>query len=192
MSGHSQPTGSTQMELPELTSSAEGSPAKTSATATPLGEIVRDWMANAAACGLNTTASLANYDPASSSWKMSRLWLDVDSTAFLGALPPEGMMLSGVVYPQPSWVPPITATASGLLPTPAKREGRDWSKASILAALDRGGCVARRICSRSAMLRSSPEIVGLNPSFAEWMMGFPIGWAALEPAEMPSSRKSPK
>ena len=32
----------------------------------------------------------------------------------------------------------------------------------------------------------------LNPSFVEWLMGFPIGWTALEPSETPSFRKSRK
>ena len=65
-----------------------------------------------------------------------------------------------------------------LLPTPSAREGRDWSRAQILAGLDRGGCVARRICADA--IPSSQEIVGLNPCFAEWMMGFPIGWTDLK------------
>lgn len=30
----------------------------------------------------------------------------------------------------------------------------------------------------------------LNPTWVEWLMGFPTGWTDLEPSEMPSSRKS--
>lgn len=30
----------------------------------------------------------------------------------------------------------------------------------------------------------------LNPEFVEWLMGFPVGWTALEPSEMPPSRKT--
>ena len=30
----------------------------------------------------------------------------------------------------------------------------------------------------------------LNPTWVEWLMGFPIGWTDLKPSEMPSSRKS--
>jgi hypothetical protein len=74
------------------------------------------------------------------------------------------------------------------LPTPAAREGRDWSQARILARLDRGGCVARRICRLSPTLRSSEEIVGLNPSFAGWMMGYPEGWICSSAMAMVSSR----
>jgi hypothetical protein len=32
----------------------------------------------------------------------------------------------------------------------------------------------------------------LNPEWVEWLMGYPIGWTALDPSEMPSSRKSSK
>jgi hypothetical protein len=32
----------------------------------------------------------------------------------------------------------------------------------------------------------------LNPTWVEWLMGFPLGWTALEPSETPSSRRSRK
>jgi hypothetical protein len=32
----------------------------------------------------------------------------------------------------------------------------------------------------------------LNPTWVEWLMGFPLGWTALDPSEMQSSRKSRK
>jgi hypothetical protein len=32
----------------------------------------------------------------------------------------------------------------------------------------------------------------LNPTWVEWLMGFPLGWTALKPSETPSSRKSRK
>ncbi len=32
----------------------------------------------------------------------------------------------------------------------------------------------------------------LNPEWVEWLMGYPAGWTALEPSEIPSSRKSRK
>jgi hypothetical protein len=31
----------------------------------------------------------------------------------------------------------------------------------------------------------------LNPTWVEWLMGFPLGWTDLEPSETPSSPKSP-
>jgi hypothetical protein len=32
----------------------------------------------------------------------------------------------------------------------------------------------------------------LNPTFCEWLMGFPLAWTVLEPSEMPASRRSSK
>jgi hypothetical protein len=32
----------------------------------------------------------------------------------------------------------------------------------------------------------------LNPTWVEWLMGFPEGWTALDASEMPLSRKSSK
>lgn len=62
------------------------------------------------------------------------------------------------------------------LPTVSAREGRDWSRARILASLDMGDGVAKRICNQSPVLRSSEEIVGLHPCFAAWEMGYPVAW----------------
>lgn len=70
----------------------------------------------------------------------------------------------------------VEAMAAALLPTPSAREGKDWSRLSLLASLDRGDGVAKRICRLSPQTRSEEGIGGLNPSFAEWMMGFPEGW----------------
>lgn len=100
------------------------------------------------------------------------------------------MTRNGIAYQLLELKLPTIGTESGLLPTPTKREGRDWSKASILARLDRGDGVAKRICALSAPL--SQDICGLNPSFAEWMMGYEIGYTELEQWETRSSRKSLK
>lgn len=77
----------------------------------------------------------------------------------------------------------------GLLPTVTAREGRDWSKAQILASLDNGTGVAKRICNLSPHALTRNLISGLNPYFAAWMMGFPKGWIFLNGLATPSSRK---
>ena len=78
------------------------------------------------------------------------------------------------------------------LPTLAAREGRDWSKGAILARLDIGDGVAKRICSLSEAARSSPGTVGLNPSFGQWMMGYPDAWTSCGVLAMQSCRRLPR
>jgi site-specific DNA-cytosine methylase len=75
----------------------------------------------------------------------------------------------------------------------AAREGKDWSRAEVLRALDNGTGVAKRICSLSPLIPSE-QVVGLNPSFAGWLMGYPAEWIACAPSRgtaTPLSRKSP-
>ena len=72
---------------------------------------------------------------------------------------------------------PFAGKSSLYLPRLTAREFRDSSKARILASLDRGDGVAKRICNISPTLRSSEETVFLNPSFGDWLMGFPIEWS---------------
>ncbi|HZR75678.1 hypothetical protein, partial [Bradyrhizobium sp.] len=81
-------------------------------------------------------------------------------------------------------------SVSTFLPTLAAREGKDWSRAEVLAKLDRGDGVAKRICALSPPLRSSKDVVGLNPSFAAAMMGFPPEWQLCAPTAMRSTHGS--
>lgn len=51
-----------------------------------------------------------------------------------------------------------------------------------------GGAGSRAKLSRMV---TPEELNGaLNPTWVEWLMGFPLGWTDLEPSETPSSRKS--
>lgn len=68
-----------------------------------------------------------------------------------------------------------TAVAREMWPTPAARDYRHPNKKPYS---ERGGG------SKGEQL---PNAVGgaLNPEWVEWLMGFPPGWTALEPSEMP-------
>jgi len=90
-----------------------------------------------------------------------------------------GMMQNGTVYQLPTAGPLTRGTEFGYLPTVAAREGRDWSRWEVLAKLDKGDGVAKRICNKSTATHSEKEIVGLNPCFAEWMFHYPVGWTDL-------------
>jgi DNA (cytosine-5)-methyltransferase 1 len=51
-----------------------------------------------------------------------------------------------------------------------------------------------RLQGNSQQSKSLNGLAGgkLNPEFSEWLMGFPLGWTALDASAMPSSRKSSK
>lgn len=82
--------------------------------------------------------------------------------------------------------------ASGFisLPTLTAREGQDWSRAEVLARLDNGDGVAKRICALSSRLRSSKVVLGLNPCFAAAMMGYSPRWDACAPTAIQLTRGS--
>ena len=166
--------------------------AKTLATLTQSGVNAPDLPASVQGSGESFYEPFAWFDQTSQSWRTWQRCLVEGWQRFSETWPASAMMRNGVAYAPATSVHRTTATAFTLLPTPSAREGRDWSQAQILARLDRGGCVARRICSLSSTLRSSAAIVGLNPSFAEWMMGYPEGWTACMASAMRSSRKSQK
>jgi hypothetical protein len=59
------------------------------------------------------------------------------------------------------------------------------------AALCKWGGARSRAKLRTMV--SSEELNGaLNPTWVEWLMGFPLGWTVLEPSATPSSHKSRK
>lgn len=70
-------------------------------------------------------------------------------------------------------------------PTPTSRDWKDGS-AKACANVPKNGLLGRVVHDGSGKPGS------LNPTWVEWLMGFPLGWTALSPSEMPSSRKSRK
>jgi hypothetical protein len=66
------------------------------------------------------------------------------------------------------------------MPTPVASEGRDCgAKWDLLARLDKGGRIQRRIASRGGPETQQTDRAALNPSWVEWLMGWPIGWTDL-------------
>lgn len=82
-----------------------------------------------------------------------------------------------------------------------RRDGRDRSadqlpravyleeSARFYPTMDYGAAKGRGQASADDRSRLGGS---LNPEWVEWLMGFPPGWTALEPSEMPLSRKSLK
>ena len=195
-------TDSAQMELPSM-SSAEASPARTSASP----EAGRGWQANAPAYGVSTPELLASFDPATSSWKTSQLCFLEGLTTYSGAWPRSGMTRNGIAYQLPPLVPLTGATGSGLWQTPVaddavNRKNGKWNSrgepklsAQVLwptpqandnrnrghlgmPAIQRRALIGKQLMLSMVVSDTSGQ---LNPTFVEWLMGFPLGWTDCEP-----------
>ncbi len=153
------------------TLSAAASPVRTSV----LPERAQALRASAAACGRSTPELLARYDHATSSWRTSQLCLDGALSEFSETWPRSGMMRNGIAYQLAPLVRLTDETGSGSWATPTSRAP--------------GGSRPHDTDQLSGRLAN--QIGGsLNPTWVEWLMGFPLGWTDLEPSAMPSSRRS--
>ena len=206
-----------ETELP-LTQSAAGFPVKTLA----MLESALALKVKGLVCGESTGDLLANYDPASSSWRTSQACLVSGWEPFSGTWPRSGMMLSGIVSQLPPSAHVTDVTEFGLLlPTPAARdfisesctpEYRDkrnattggkplswvvrhqkqkyWPTPSAGDDRDRGNLstpAIQRRAEKGKQLNLSMVVSetsgALNPTWVEWLMGFPTGHTDLNPSE---------
>jgi hypothetical protein len=230
------------------TSSQEASRARTF----PPQAKARESTENKVVSGQNLPASLAKFDPATSSWKTHQCSLFGGLEEFSGTWPRWGMMRAGECWEQTMPGHLISASESGLLlPTPSAtsygtnqggRMGRVGPVRPSLQTMARqnfwptpctpnGGRVNRQediankgsradgrkvqVSLESAVKWNTPtardanslkkvmrgkgslekgnEIIqplpvqvggSLNPTWVEWLMGWPLGWTSLEPLEM--------
>jgi hypothetical protein len=182
----------------QSTSSAAGSPAKTSASP----DEAAGSQERGRVFGVRTPDLWANFDPATSSWKTSRLYVLGDSIKCSKTSMRAGMTRSGMVFPLVPLAPLTAATASGLLLTPiasnygsnqgggaAGRVGpvrhslREMAKHGLWptpTARDwKSGTGAKP--RKGHALPLSSQIGGqLNPTWVEWLQGFPLGWTEVE------------
>lgn len=94
-----------------------------------------------------------------------------------------GMMRNGIVFPLPPLVRLTRGTGFGLWPTTTATDhtGRGYQKANGRIYLSLPGAVGKAECGHY----QTPLNGKLNPTWVEWLMGFPEGWTALEPSETP-------
>jgi hypothetical protein len=184
--------------LTQSTSSAAGSPARTS----PMRDNGWASMESAPASGVSSIDSFASFDPATSSWRMSQLSLFEGWTAYSGTWPRAGMTRNGTAFPRRPLAPLTDATESSWLPTPmathygSNRGGAAGRSAPPRLSLDamasRGQWptpLARDSRSFKGAKRGANSLGGepltvavggtLNPTWVEWLMGFPLGWTDL-------------
>lgn len=132
--------------------------------------------------GRNSQTLLGFYDPDTHCWKTSQGTLTSDSQTFLQTWPRAGMTHNGIAYQQPASAHRTCATAYslsrhgkignnslGLWPTPLTQ---DYSTRFAQGGMPLG----------MAVRLTEPGNTGkLNPTWVDWLMGFPEGWTDLEP-----------
>jgi hypothetical protein len=188
-------------------SSAVDSHAKTSA----LQEKVPDSQESGLVFGTSLQGSFAKCDRDGSLWRTSERSLLEDSEPYSQTWPTSGLMRNGTAYRLVPLVPRTAGKESGLLPTPnrwdaqrgaesrqTKRNRRSggvnlreaiktWPTPTVQDASNNGGPSQYK---RNSLPLNAAAGGALNPTWVEWLMGFPAGWTDLGDLETRSSRKS--
>jgi len=167
-------------------------------------------MGNAAGCGKKWRASFTKYDLDSRLWKTHQCSLLGDLDEFSETWPQWGLMRDGECWEQQTLEQTIRGTESGLLqqtwPTPrscsamaatitpeaAWNEKRNPNLETIVGQRmwpTPTAHNAKETNAPSEALRNTPTLAAqaggtLNPTWVEWLMGWPLGWTDLKPLEM--------
>lgn len=117
----------------------------------------------------------ARYDPDLYGWRTAQLSLLEDSAPYSATWPQWGLMLDGACLALTTPTLPTRERDSGFWPTLTasignKCGGRHRGKADTLAS---------RLAETERLSTSSTGRV--NPTWAEWLMGFPDGWSDCRP-----------
>jgi len=151
---------------------------------------------SAAECGTTWHESFATFDPSTSSWKTPPCLLSEDSTEFSGTWPRWGMMRGGECSERSMPGRPIRETAFGLWPTPTvcgnyNQKGMSPTSGDGLSTAVRTWPTptahnAKETNAPSESQRNTPTLAAqvggsLNPTWVEWLMGWPLEWTDLKP-----------
>lgn len=172
--GMSEP--SLQPETGQSISSVEDSPARISATQGEEAESTDPRVD----CSLKSFAWLDNSDPDSCYWRTFQLSLLEGWEPYSESWPKSGTTQSGIAFHLPPWVRHIKEKGSLSWPTPTSRDYKDGTAK---------GCrnvPSNALLGREVHARENYQTTGsLNPTWVEWLMGFPEGWTDLSASEMP-------
>jgi hypothetical protein len=155
----------------ELMSSLEDFLAKTLAQQ----ETNKELQEQKADCGNKCRALFAKYDQDLCLWKTQQCSLLEDWEQFSEIWPEWGSMQNGECWEQPKLAHHTKEIEFGLWPTPTATDATRGSPETMEAKQARG---ANTGWSLIDVLGYCP-----HPEFAEWLMGWPIGWTDLKPLE---------
>ena len=128
-------------------------------------------------CGEKWHGLLARFDQDTHLWRTVQCSLLEDLNESLQTLPQWGMTVGGELYQLPTLVQTIDAKESGF----AHVWGTPKAQDSRHALRDRGkGNLGEQVSG----LHNGGK---LNPTWTEWLMGWPLGWTDLKPLEMGKS-----
>lgn len=150
-------------------------------------------------CGEKWQGSFAKYDPDTHSLRTHQCSLLEDLMSSCQTLPAWGLMRDGECWEQPMLEPRIRGTESGLWPTPTvngnyNRKGLSPTSGDGLATAVMKWPTptahnAKETNAPSEAKRNEPTLASrvggtLNPTWVEWLMGWPLEWTDLKPLEM--------
>ena len=127
---------------------------------------------------------LANFDRESLSWKTCQIsfgWVD---QKFLGHFPKSGMIQNGKLYALQT-LAPLTAARGGfvspiILPTPVARMAKNNPSTPGAWKQHTDPNVEYTKAAGISEQEAISNQYRLDPSFVEWIMGFPIGFTELD------------
>lgn len=151
----------------------EGFPVKTSARRVG----ITDLPAEVQAFGSKCSESLERCGLRLSGRKTVRTCVPVDSAPSSRDLPAWGMTADGECWELATLARPTKESECGFLPTPAT-EGNEYLPSKYGTRGQRGAKMQKRVQRLQRKMDGGPWL-----AFREWMMGWPIGWTALEPLE---------
>lgn len=153
----------------------EDSPVKTSVRQDLETRNQGDLQGHVADFGLKCSGLLKKCNLCMSSWKTARTCVPTALAPLSKDLPAWGMTCGGACWELGTSVRHINETECGSprekFPTPTAMRGLE------------GGSGSRHSYMRWGKPKDS-DCGPLNPQLTEWLMGWPIGWTALEPLEM--------
>lgn len=131
-------------------------------------------------CGPQQQMSFAWYDPESSCWRTSQGCLLAGmQESSSPTWPAWGMWANGAAYELPKPELGTTEPGGGWLPTPVVAMRRGSSE----GALTRRNGRSRKKDRLDYAVEGDGKSGRLNPEWVDWLVGWPIGWTALQPLE---------